>query len=117
MRLAKYSHPPKSVSSDFGQLAVNRHFSSGIDWAMAGAAIADVASPPPAALRNSRRFMMILPVGPLGLSFFYTTPNSMRRSAFAKHEARSWRSAKEFNIYRRAKTKRIAPSPALRRVD
>jgi len=58
------------VSSDFGQLAVKRHFSSGIDWAMAGAAIADVASPTPAALRNSRRFMMILPVGPFGLSFF-----------------------------------------------
>jgi hypothetical protein len=37
---------------------------------MAGAAIADVASPTPAALRNSRRFMMILPVGPFGLSFF-----------------------------------------------
>jgi len=57
------------VSSDFGQLAVNRHFSSGIDWAMAGAAIADVASPTPAALRNSRRFMMILPVGPVGEFF------------------------------------------------
>jgi len=69
-RLAKYSHPPKSVSRDFGQLAVNRHFSSGIDWAMAGAAIVDVVIPTPAALRNARRFMVILPVGPLALSFF-----------------------------------------------
>jgi hypothetical protein len=86
------------VSSDFGQLAVNRHLNSGIDCAMAGAAIVDVAIPTPLA------------------SFFYATPNSMRRAAFAKHEGRSWRSAKEFNIYRRAKTKRIAPSPALRRV-
>jgi hypothetical protein len=40
-----------------GQLAVSRHFNSGIDWAMAGAAIADVVNPTPAALRNSRRFM------------------------------------------------------------
>src|SRR5262249_13750026 len=56
-----YPAAPKSVSSDFGQLAVSRHFSSGIDWATAGAATADVASPTPAALRNSRRFMLILP--------------------------------------------------------
>ena len=31
---------PNSVSSDFGQLAVMRHFSSGIDCAIAGLAIA-----------------------------------------------------------------------------
>jgi hypothetical protein len=57
------------VSSDFGQLAVNRHLNSGIDCAMAGAAIVDVAIPTPAALRNSRRFMMILPVDPVGEFF------------------------------------------------
>jgi hypothetical protein len=50
------------VSSDFGQLAVNRHLNSGIDCAMAGAAIVDVAIPTPAALRNSRRFIVLLPV-------------------------------------------------------
>jgi hypothetical protein len=47
-----------SVSSDFGQLTVIRHLISGIDWATAGAATADAASPPlAAALRNSRRFI------------------------------------------------------------
>src|SRR5215831_10599775 len=52
------------VSSDFGKLEVQRHFSSGIDCAMAGMATAEaaVAAPPrPAALRNSRRFMVFLP--------------------------------------------------------
>src|SRR6266436_2689575 len=52
------------VSSDFGKLDVQRHFSSGIDWAMAGMAtpVAAVATPvSPAALRNSRRFMGLLP--------------------------------------------------------
>jgi|SRR6516162_3744065 hypothetical protein len=33
------------VSSDFGQLAVNRHLIVGVDWAMAGAATADAAIP------------------------------------------------------------------------
>src|SRR5215468_10557811 len=49
------------VSSDFGKLDVQRHFSSGVDCAMAGmatpvAAVATLVSP--AALRNSRRFMV-----------------------------------------------------------
>ena len=51
------SQAPKSVSSDFGQLAVRRHLISGMDCAMAGAATADAAIPAPATLRNSRRFM------------------------------------------------------------
>src|SRR5215470_9838263 len=49
------------VSSDFGKLEVQRHFSSGIDCAMAGiaSAVAAVAAPvSPAAFRNSRRFMV-----------------------------------------------------------
>src|SRR5215471_3277553 len=49
------------VSSDFGKLDVQRHFSSGIDCAMAGMAtpVAAAATPvSPAALRNSRRFMV-----------------------------------------------------------
>jgi hypothetical protein len=49
------------VSSDFGKLEVHRHFSSGIDCAIAGiaTAVAAVAAPvSPAALRNSRRFMV-----------------------------------------------------------
>src|SRR5258708_8647065 len=54
----------KGTSSDFGQLVVQRHFSSGIDCAMAGAAtVADAASPAPAVFRNSRRFMAFPPVG------------------------------------------------------
>jgi len=85
-RLAKYSHPPKSVSRDFGQLAASRHLTSGIDWAMAGAAIADAVIPMPAALRNSRRFIAILPVGPSALSFFMRAPDSDR--LFTKHERR-----------------------------
>jgi hypothetical protein len=58
---AKLSQEPHSVSSDFGQLAVSRHFSSGIDCAMAGAATADAARPRPAVLMNCRRFMAISP--------------------------------------------------------
>ena len=38
--LAIMSAPPNNVSSDFGQLAVRRHFSCGIDWAIAGVATA-----------------------------------------------------------------------------
>src|SRR5262245_48591446 len=57
MRLEKYSQPPYSVSSDFGQLAASRHLISGLDCAIAGAATADAARPKPAACRNSRRFM------------------------------------------------------------
>jgi hypothetical protein len=49
------------VSSDFGQLAVNRHLIVDIDWAMAGAATADAAIPVAATLRNSRRFMGLFP--------------------------------------------------------
>src|ERR1700674_2262568 len=49
------------VSSDFGKLEVHRHFSSGIDCAMAGLATAVAATPTPAALRNSRRFMVFSP--------------------------------------------------------
>jgi len=55
--LEKVSQAPNSVSSDLGQLAVNRHLISGIDCAIAGAATADPAIPAPATLRNSRRFM------------------------------------------------------------
>ena len=43
--LAKFSAAPCSVSSDFGQLVVMRHLSSGDDWAMAGAAMAAAAVP------------------------------------------------------------------------
>ena len=43
---AMISAPPYSVSSDFGQLAVIRHFNSGIDCAIAGAAIAAAPTPP-----------------------------------------------------------------------
>jgi len=49
MRLAKYAHPPHSVSSDFGQLAANRHLIPGEDCAMAGAAIDAAAAPMPPA--------------------------------------------------------------------
>src|SRR3954462_3200528 len=64
MRLEKNSQPPYSVSSDFGQLAVSRHLISGMDWATAGAATADAATPKLAAFKNSRRFMTfpLLPV-------------------------------------------------------
>jgi hypothetical protein len=50
--LASTSQAPNSVSSDFGQLAVNRHFTSGIDCATAGAAIVLAAKPTLAALMN-----------------------------------------------------------------
>ena len=53
MRLPKYSQPPYSVSSDFGQLVGMRHLISGIDCAIAGAATAvEAASPTPADFRN-----------------------------------------------------------------
>jgi hypothetical protein len=45
-----------------GQLVVQRHFNSGMDCAMAGAATPlDAARPMPAVFRNSRRFMVFLP--------------------------------------------------------
>jgi hypothetical protein len=47
------------VSSDFGELAVSRHLISGVDCAMAGLAI-EMALAPATALRNWRRFIMIL---------------------------------------------------------
>src|SRR3954471_6597582 len=62
MRLPKYSQPPYSVSSDFGQLVGIRHLISGIDCAIAGAATAvEAASPTPADFRNSRRFILRFP--------------------------------------------------------
>src|SRR5712692_4464328 len=50
----------KAIVGDFGQLAVSRHFTSGIDCAIAGAATALAARPTPPAFRNSRRFMRFL---------------------------------------------------------
>src|SRR3954447_2234971 len=50
----------KGTSSDLGQLVVQRHFNSGIDCAMAGAAtVVDAARPMPAVFRNCRRFMAL----------------------------------------------------------
>src|ERR1700716_2186360 len=52
------SAPPCSVSSDFGQLVGIRHLISGIDWAIAGAAmVAAPATPIPVTLIKSRRFI------------------------------------------------------------
>src|SRR5665647_597837 len=51
------SQAPKMVSSDFGKLDVRRHFSSGLDCAIAGLAIAVAARPRPAAPINCRRFI------------------------------------------------------------
>jgi hypothetical protein len=56
--LAINSAAPCSVSSDFGQLVVMRHLISGIDWAIAGAAmVAAPATPNPVTLIKSRRFI------------------------------------------------------------
>src|ERR1700678_407037 len=56
--LAIISAPPCSVSSDFGQLVVMRHLISGIDCAIAGAAmVAAPATPRPVTLMKSRRFI------------------------------------------------------------
>jgi hypothetical protein len=50
------------VSSDFGQLAVKRHLSSGIDCAIAGAdMVAAPATPSPVTLIKSLRFIEPLP--------------------------------------------------------
>jgi hypothetical protein len=54
------SAPPCSVSSDLGQLVVMRHLISGIDCAIAGAAmVAAPAMPIPVTLIKSRRFIEI----------------------------------------------------------
>src|ERR1700722_9514214 len=54
------SEPPCSVSSDLGQLVVIRHLISGIDCAIAGAAmVAAPATPIPVTLIKSRRFIEI----------------------------------------------------------
>src|SRR3954454_20916810 len=73
MRLPKYSQPPYSVSSDFGQLVGMRHLISGIDCAIAGAATAAApTAPSPVTLMKSRRFMelslmvIVLTAGLLG---------------------------------------------------
>src|SRR5262245_38676389 len=55
--LENVSDAPHKVSSDFGKLEVSLHLISGEDCAMAGAATAEAASPTPAVLMNSRRFM------------------------------------------------------------
>jgi hypothetical protein len=55
--LAICSAPPCSVSSDFGQLVVMRHLISGIDCAIAGAAMVAPATPKPVTLMKSRRFI------------------------------------------------------------
>src|SRR5437868_5514297 len=59
-RLAKYSAPAYNVSRLLGQLAARRHLSSGCDCAIAGAAIAAVASPTPPAVTKERRFILVL---------------------------------------------------------
>src|SRR4030095_12746484 len=67
MRLERYSGLPYSVSSDLGQLAVKRHFTSGMDCATAGAATAVAARPPaPAVLINFRLDSVVMPVLLLG---------------------------------------------------
>jgi hypothetical protein len=48
--LATVSQAPKGTSSDLGQLAAKRHLTSGIDWAIAGAATDAAAMPPVAAM-------------------------------------------------------------------
>jgi hypothetical protein len=45
------------VSRDFGQLVVMRHLISGVDCAIAGAAIVAPTTPAPVALMKSRRFI------------------------------------------------------------
>src|ERR1051325_5959651 len=65
MNLVRFSPAPYSVSSDLGKLEASRHLSSGIDWAMAGAAtvLATTAAPPPipAVRKNLRRCMLFTP--------------------------------------------------------
>lgn len=54
----------KGTSSDFGQLVVQRHFNSGIDCAMAGAAtVVDAASPAPAVFQEFTTFHDVSPLG------------------------------------------------------
>src|SRR6202521_53361 len=74
------SAPPCSVSSDFGQLVVMRHLSSGIDCAIAGAAsVAAPAAPIPVTFRKSRRFMEFLP------SWLRHEPSFARLAASMEH--------------------------------
>src|SRR5262249_56733658 len=68
------STAPYSVSSDFGQLHVIRHLSSGIDCAIAGLAMAVAARPMPAACRSLRRFIFCT----LPLSALRDEPASLR---------------------------------------
>jgi len=61
MILENNSEPPYNVSSDLGKLDVRRHFTSGMLWAIAGAATVDTAATPaaptPAVLINFLRFI------------------------------------------------------------
>src|SRR5262249_30615280 len=64
---ANSSQVPYRVSSDFGQLAVNRHFKIGDDCAIAGAAIAVADAAHPIAVKIWRRFVCPLLLGTLAL--------------------------------------------------
>src|SRR4029079_11907868 len=67
-RLEMSSAPPYSVSRDFGQLAGIRHFTSGVDWAMAGAATAVAVAPRPATPTPLRDLRLAISVIPFSLS-------------------------------------------------
>src|SRR6516225_9989980 len=111
MRLAKYSHPPKSVSSDFGQLAANRHFTSGIDWAMAGAATR-CRHPDAGRLEKFPSFHGDPPYRLVGLNFFRLSGTGHSSARLLTQAPRDG-ARRGFNIYKRANNGRIPPFLAL----
>jgi hypothetical protein len=83
------------VSSDFGQLVGMRHLISGIDCAIAGAAmVAAAAAPKPVTLMKSRRFMDFLPSGHVRVSLLTRLGTSLEHSLADFHPERRPANAK-----------------------
>jgi hypothetical protein len=84
------------VSSDFGQLVVMRHLISGIDCAIAGAAmVAAAAAPIPVTLIKSRRFIEFLPLCDCcWFAFVARLGTSMEHPVPDFHDELSYRNAK-----------------------
>src|SRR4051812_44551582 len=97
------------VSRDFGQLVGMRHLISGIDWAIAGAAMVAAPAPPiPVTLRNSLRFMGSCPFGCECRAFVSRLTGSM------KHPVRNFHAELAPQTKKPGLLAKAGPSPGLK---